>query len=371
MKQVFFVLIFLLMSISRINAQCEEDCVWPGDLNANGIANNLDILAIGFSIDETGPTRANPSNDWEGFLVDDWTGNLPGLNKNFKHSDADGNGVVNDQDQLPISINYNLTNDSFAGLLGNNLIGNDLFLVPQNLIASPSGSYIIDIHLGTADNVINDIYGIGFQIEVDTGYVSSVNFDFSESWIGVNDDVLAYGKYSDEIEHIGTAITRLDGTTVSGFGKIAQLEIVITDVVLGLIVDPTECLPFFMNFQNVLGINDFEEDLLIKSRGDTLSLKDESQLTTTEALFDLQSKIKIHPNPVKDILHIQHPDIPIKSLALVNIMGQQVIKKHLPESSPAFNHTHSQIDVEQLPRGIYFLEISGAQFNVAKKIFLK
>lgn len=370
MRQVFFLFMVSILSVHGIKAQCEEDCVWPGDLNANGIANNLDVLAIGFSIDETGPARDNPNNNWEGFLVDDWAGNLPELNKNFKHSDADGNGVVNSDDQFPISINYNLTNDSFAGLLGNNLIGNDLFLVPENLVASPASSFFVDIHLGTEENPINDIYGIGFQIDIDTSYVADVIFDFSDNWIGSGDEVLNYGKYSDEIEHIATTTTRLDGTTVSGFGKIARIEIVITDVVLGLIIDSTECLPFFMEFQNVLGINEFEEDLLIESRGDTLTLKDESQLTNNTSILNNQLYFKVFPNPAKEVLQIRSFETSITSFALTDLTGRRILEKHFTTNNQAPNQ-NTQIDIKNIPRGLYFLEIKGEQSTFIEKVFLE
>lgn len=363
MKYIIVLFLVIASTIQVLNAQCIEDCVWPGDLNANGIANNLDILAIGFSIGETGPARDNPMNTWEAFAADDWAGSLPGLNKNFKHSDADGNGVVNADDQFPVSINYNQVNDSFAGLLGNNLIGDDLFVVPENVLAAPSGSFFMDIHLGTAEKQIEDIYGIGFQIDVDTQYVREVNFDFSESWIGIDEEIFAYGKYSDEIEDIGMAITRLDGTTVSGFGKIARIEIVITDVVLGLVTDSTACLPFLLNFQNVLGINEFEEDLLIEARGDSLALKNESQFTSNEEIIN-HPGWTVFPNPVKNRLNIRTTQEPIESLILYDLLGRVLIRKRFETIS----NDHITIDLSPVPGGLYFIELQGRHSKLTQKI---
>lgn len=343
--------------------QCEEDCVWPGDLNANGIANNLDILALGFSINATGPARANTSTDWEPLFADNWAGELPELGANFKHSDADGNGIVDESDRFPVSINYNFTNDLFTGLLGNDLLGEDLFVVAQNDVTSPSGSYILDIHLGDATNIIDSIYGIGFQIVVDTQLVESVNFDFSDSWIGTDEDILTYGKYSDEIEHIGTAITRLDGNAVSGFGKIAQLEIVITDVVLGLITDTTSCLPFYLDFENVLGIDNQEMDMMISAQNDSLTLKHDSQLVSTS---DIESftPLKVYPNPAKETIFIEDMLHVADELIIYNALGQKVRSLAIREEVQA-------ISIDDLQSGIYLLSFTKQeQFIFNHKILI-
>ena len=370
MKYLFVLFVLFASTVQVVNAQCEENCVWPGDLNANGIVNNLDILTFGFALEETGPARADQTTNWEAYAAEDWIGNLPGLNTNFKHADADGNGVINTNDQFPVSINYNQTNDTFTDLLGNDILGNDLFLVPQNLIASPGGTFVLDIHLGSAGAPIEEVYGIGFQINVDTQYVTDVNFDFSESWIGSGDDIFAYGKYSDEIEHIGTAITRLDGTTVSGFGKIAQVEIVITDVVLGLVVDSTACLPFTLDFTNVLGINEFEEDLLIEAEGDSLMLKNESQLTSTNHLEAHESTFEVYPNPVEEQLFIHSKNDQIKSLEVYDLLGRLLIQK-VVELNDISGRGITPFDLSEIPKGLYILNIKGETSSATQKIQLK
>ena len=369
MKQLIVLFFTILGALPILHAQCTEDCVWPGDLNANGIANNLDILALGFAINETGPPRSPANNDWEAMEVDNWTGNLPFLGANFKHCDANGDGLISTDDQFPISINYNKTNPNFTGLLGNNLVGDDLFLVPQNNTTSPGGSYFIDVHLGRSGQTIDGIYGIGFQVLFDTQYVAEVKFDFSESWLGMDEEIFAYGKYSDQSEHAGTAITRLDGTPVSGFGKIAQMEIVITDVVLGLVNDTTACLPFSLQFENVLGINEFEEDLMIRAKGDSLKLKHPSQIVSTQNIENQASNFSIYPNPVQDILHLKTDQQKIQQLVLYNQLGQNVYQKHISQKET--KQQHFQITTTQLPRGIYFLSIETEASKHLEKLVLQ
>ena len=142
----------LLVALSTLAySQCTDDCVWPGDLNANGVVNALDALAIGFAIDATGPARADMNTDWQPLEADDWGQVLPSLGTDFKHIDADGDGLVEENDQFTISVNYERMNDNFTGYLGSQILGDDLFAVPSATEFSPGQSILLDIHLGTAE----------------------------------------------------------------------------------------------------------------------------------------------------------------------------------------------------------------------------
>lgn len=350
-----------------LQAQCTDDCVWPGDMNANGIANNLDVLAYGIAFGEMGPIRAGATTTWEAQEAENWGLDLPVLGADYKHVDANGDGLIDNDDQFVIAVNYNETNENFAGLLGNDLLGDDLFLVPQNTVTSPGGSLFFDVHLGTEDNQISDLYGIGFQLDIDTQYVQGVNFDFSDSWIGVDEEYFGFGKFSDEIDHASTAITRLDGNTISGFGKIAQIEIVIIDVILGFEADSTTCLPFPIEFKNVLAIDNEEGDLMIGSQGETLNLKHPSQLTAVNDLTTIDNSIAIYPNPAQDFLWVMSRDEAIESARIYNQLGQRVLQ----QSFNNINETQ-RIDLKSLPvsSGFYFVEIISNNTKSVQKIFI-
>ncbi|MFK7808515.1 MAG: T9SS type A sorting domain-containing protein [Saprospiraceae bacterium] len=365
------VLLSLAVFICQLSfAQCTEDCVWPGDMNANGIANSLDVLAIGLAWGETGPSRTDTSTDWEALDATDWLGNLPTLGTNHKHADADGDGALTEQDLLPININYNKTNDNFTGLLGNEIVGSDLFAIPQSTIVSTGASLFLDIHLGDANNEITDIHGVGFQLDLDTQYVAEVLFDFSESWLGSEDELLEYGKYNGEHDHAGMAITRKDGTTVNGFGRIARVEIVIVDVILAMEVDTTVCIPFNFGFKNVLGINAEEADLMISALPDSVNLKHESQLTTLAkepqaATFNLD----VYPNPASEVIHIRHTAQPINQICFYNQLGQRTYEKTFSQDRSM--QSGDQIRLPELSKGLYFVRFESGSVHVVRKILIE
>ncbi len=367
-QQVLTLLMAVLLSTFG-KAQCTVDCVWPGDLNANGVANNLDFLTLGFSFSATGPLRANQTVLWQPLTAADWVGTIPSLGTNFKHCDADGNGLIDEQDRLPININYNQTNPDFAGFLGNNIPGDDLFIVPIVPIAAPADTLVFDIHLGTTGSPVEDIYGIGFRLVVDTQYVSEILVDYSNSWIGIPTEVLSYSKYSGDFDHAGLAITRLDGTMKSGAGSIAQVKIVITDVILGLEMDSTACIPFPIKLEYVYGIDNMGTDQLITTNANSLMLKHPSMLTSTEEIFPKQdASILVYPNPVTDHITIWSDQAPIHAIALYNSLGILVHRQQNEEGGKSVN---INIKTRQLPAGYYLLQIKNGPFTTLKKVFLE
>lgn len=362
-----FMMLFVVVGITSAQ-DCTDDCVWPGDLNANGVANYLDFLALGFSYEATGPVRPNATTDWTPQEAEDWFGDLPVLDANFKHSDADGNGVVDLMDRFVIAVNYTQMNPNFVDFLGNEIEGNDLFVVPVDSFVSPGGSFLFDIHLGTMANPIADMYGIGFQMNLDTQFVENVTFDYSNSWLGVDEELLVHDKYSVDQDFLGMAQTRHDGTSVSGFGPIARVEIVITDVILGLQLDTTACIPFPVSFENVLGINENEEDQLITTRGDVMGLKHPSQLlSTTNETTPKNYNFKIFPNPNEGIVSITSSEN-FEEVLLYNQIGQLLWREVLTFSETDYRVNFSNLN---LPKGLYFLSVGNSEKSAIQKLILE
>ena len=116
------VLMMLLVfgSVSSISAQTD---VWPGDINNNGIVNNIDLLYWGIAKGDTGTKRDETGTEWHSYeLTAEWDDNyLDGLN--YAQGDADGKGKIEGSDRNAIlKDNYGLTHgivtpDAF--LIGN------------------------------------------------------------------------------------------------------------------------------------------------------------------------------------------------------------------------------------------------------------
>lgn len=83
-------------------------------------------------------------------------------------------------------------------------------------------------------------------------------------------------------------------------------------------------------------------------------IENDCMLTNTETLR--LSEIKVFPNPVADILYVQTEDMVRSTVRLLDTRGQEL--KHLE-----WQGYQLEIDMTNLPSGVYFLQIGGEQFR--------
>lgn len=92
---------------------CESDCIYPGDSNQDGIANGLDMLELGVGIRkrQEGTPRMNTTANWVPQKGEDWE-NATNGGINYKHVDANGDGILNNLDGIALLKNWRLENES-------------------------------------------------------------------------------------------------------------------------------------------------------------------------------------------------------------------------------------------------------------------
>ncbi len=70
----------------------------------------------------------------------------------------------------------------------------------------------------------------------------------------------------------------------------------------------------------------------------------------------------VWPNPARDVLNIQSENVQFEEVSIIDIQGRVV--EHLSHSNS------SNIDISQLKEGSYFVQISGSNFKVIKKLMV-
>lgn len=93
-------------------ANCDDiDCVWPGDVNNNGVVLGDDLLALQYCKINNfqGPSRDFIGQYWSGHEADTWDDDIALLNINGKHADCLGDGTVGDTDIAAYLANYRRT----------------------------------------------------------------------------------------------------------------------------------------------------------------------------------------------------------------------------------------------------------------------
>lgn len=101
--------------------------------------------------------------------------------------------------------------------------------------------------------------------------------------------------------------------------------------------------------------------VITDSQGNQLVYGD-VQLNTSE--FSLNS-IEIYPNPVKDFLSIENPNLNIDKIQLLDLQGKIVLEQRISSAS-------IKLDLKNLPKGIYILQLkSNHQILQSEKIIKK
>ncbi|MFT4759688.1 MAG: hypothetical protein ACI9LN_001653 [Saprospiraceae bacterium] len=225
-----------------------QNIVYPGDINNNGIVSGVDLLYFGTAFEATGGERPGATLNWLGQEIEQpWTEEFPG-GINLSYADADGNGVVDENDLLGgILGNFEKLHgaQSSEGYM-NGVEGIDplVALIPHAPQAYPNSEIGFDIELGSSALPIAEFYGISFIVRFSEDVIdesSGVQFEIgNNSWIDPaqnNHRKIATLRDDGSIEF---AITRLDKQPISGSGNAAQFFIIIEDFVDDLPADSVE-----------------------------------------------------------------------------------------------------------------------------------
>ena len=326
-----------------------EPGVWPGDTDTTQHVDNFDLLNIGLAYGNTGTARNTASIVWDGYLTPDWTKVTPVSNINFKHMDCNGDGIINMQDTVAISNNWNASysyNKSSAGTI-------PLYIQP---ITPNTNNASLPIMFGDASITANDIYGIAFTISYDTSLVepNTIDIAIDASWLGTaGTDLIKIHKdfYIDGMVQI--AITRTDGVDIDGFGQIASLIFTIQDDIM-----QRDVLKFPFEISNVKTINANEVEILTNPMQTELNV-----ISTNTNQLDLSQLVHVFPNPTSNVLNIQSEDLTIEQITLTNIAGQVIETKMI-------NNYQTELYMQNLPNGIYTLSIMTNKGLIHKKVNL-
>ena len=321
-----------------------DDNVWPGDTNADNIASNVDLLSIGLAFGNTGPARSNMTSEWAGLVSQNWGDNFAN-GTNYKHADANGDGIVNLADIQVLEQNYGLEHGpvtEFEPLPFTDL-DPPIFVDLDENDQLPAGAVVeIPVVAGSANQAIQDIYGLAFTLELDPDIFSMGTLDiiYPTSWFGepgINTATI-HEIYPDG--RVEVALTRTDHNNVSGFGPIMYLRIIIDDIA-GVQV-PTE-----MVVKNLHGINHSEQPLVLRPGTSTAMVT-----KTSEGGIDREALVNsfgIFPNPTMDWVNFQNQyNMPPNRVDIFNAAGQ-----HLQTLKEPGMH----LDVRFLPAGVYMIQV--------------
>lgn len=332
------------------------NCVWPGDADNDGVANNNDLLALGLMHGNMGVPRPNASLNWTGQAAYAWPTSLPsGVNANY--SDTDGSGTVNDDDTLAIHLNYGLTHTkgqaSFGGM-GDPILYLDY---PTDSVAA-GDTVVMDLVFGTDTLPADSIYGIALTVQYDLTLVDSGSAHFGYSgWLGnYGTDLLGIQHDNQPNGEVDLGLTRINQMPMSGYGVVASFSIVMIDDIAGK-----------TSLAEILEL-DIVKVRIIRLDGSEVPVNAQPTLLTVTASGstgirpDLGTALRVYPIPAQNQLFVELGSAQNWTVSLLTLDGKEV------NAAEARMTDRLTLPLEGLSNGLYFLRVRNERGTEVRKV---
>ena len=356
------------------NGCADEDCVWPGDTNNDGVVDVDDLLPIGLAMGASGtPRPVLDPTAWSAQYGADWGEDLNGLD--YKFIDANGDRFISAADTQVVMDNLGLGHRLRAEQLSFTDFDLNIFGPTE---AEPGDLLQLEVVAGNSFVVVEDVFGFRFAFQYDPTVIepTTVGLDFDqESWIAYDSPILALTKNDPDNGVLTAAFTRTSRDGISGFGQIATFNVVVEDVFgfretyededtnVPTITTTFGAGPTGTTVTNAAGhtsavrVNPF--DLKIKQRPAT----DAGAFPPAVANDFLDGKLLAFPNPTANTLTVHlNGQQTFTDLKLVDLTGRLV----LTEGNLQTNHR--ELDLSTLPNGIYTLVLTTEDGVVNRKV---
>lgn len=334
--------------LDTVNISQMIDCVFPGDVNYDGVADGLDVVALGTAYGVNGNLRPNASLQWYGQYTYNWAGSIT-TGANYKQGDTNGDGQINANDTLAIQQNFGQTHNKAGGIA----TGTEVFrFVPVNPAVQAGDIAEWDVYLeGLGQSGLDSIYGMELTLGWPSNLVTAMSYaDMSSTWFAPAGNHL-------EITHVvggqaTLAITRTSQVDTSGHGRVMRI---------GLVTNPnmpvgqvSSLVPSVLS-SNVLGMNLFPRVPQIQSTAMTV-------LGPVQVTPQVITHVSVWPMPAADVLHVFAEGLMPTEVQLVDMLGQ-VVKAY-----PWGDGEILDLPLGGIAAGNYCLKVQTTQGVLTKRI---
>ena len=329
----------------------EDECLWPGDCNNDGVVDVKDLIPIGsaFLDSNFNARRILPTADWMIQYASNWQDKKWQIDKKF--ADCNGDGIIDIQDRDAIRLNYGYTQqkmfedpdlDPHGPLL-------NLVAIRDSVFAGDTAKF--DLYFGESTKEAENVYGISLSLGHEVAELNGLTQNtasFPVSWFGEEGkDMITMS--TETSGGIDMALVRTDKKNRTGHGIIASVKIIIPDNLGEKINDIIK-----LNLKDVLIVS-YEEDTIIPDFN-----SEGTRFIELLRLNPVFSSLNFHPNPTKSLLNIQVSE-KIESLKVVDIHGRELLKI-FPDSA------HFNVNISHLSRGSYFLIAESASRKYGARV---
>lgn len=328
--------------------------VWPGDANNDSLVNNNDLLSVGLFYSQTGTPRASISNTWQANFSNNW-GTLQPNGQDIKHADCNGDGTIDANDTLAINLNFNLIHAIVPAPHNDNemRVASDMYFVFSGSNYNPGDWVYAELWLGTSLAPVSNLYGIAVNINYDASLVQTGTemITYSPCWLGTpGTNALKVGKVDAPANKAYVALTRIDHTDVSGFGKIADFKFQIKTTLTSQAIFHLAVSDYVAN--NAAGLAQ-----VFTAFTDSIAVN--QSVGIQEA--NMASGLTIFPNPFSSQTTISFTkEMKNATVKIIDVLGKEV--KNI-------NFSGSQLIIPkgELNAGVYFVQVVSDKMLIANE----
>ncbi|MEO1437296.1 MAG: T9SS type A sorting domain-containing protein, partial [Bacteroidota bacterium] len=339
---------------------CTTDCVWPGDINRDGIVDMIDVLRLAGVEGTTGPDRFPVTTAWFPYNAPAWD---PGFvytdGINLVNADCNGNGITNGAEDLEaIKLNYGLTNNLYTGDSGEDIPGTELF-VEKTIFDPPLDAIVpgtfnqFDIWVALPPQEQGQVAGLAFDLQVEAT-------DFTPQAIISNllqpiFNVLHTRSEGEGLLEYGGASSTGNALPVSANLRLARFRVLVP-------VDIPDC-EVRMTFSNVKAVRTDGTYFTLENADSVWPIQGCVVVNTEEPNLTGVA-VELMPNPSSDQVFIQADDLQIQQIEVFDINGRQI-------AVPLSWDTYPVLTVKHLPEGVYLIRLQTDQGEVTKRLVVQ
>lgn len=275
----------------------------------------------------------------------DWSQSFQ-LGANYKHSDCNGDGVVNAQDTLAISLNYgNVHPFRFAQPPAVQANYPDFYLVANMDTAGTNQQVNFDLMLGRNTLPVDSIYAIAFKLNYNPANVQAnmMGCTFGTSWMGtIGSNMISMQKNFDTQGYMDVALTRINQTNATnGMGQIGTFRLTTPSSGSNIVSIP-------VSISDAYAVTVGKRTVSLNLWTDSVIFNPNLSGINNLLFSDLFS---LYPNPSNGIFTLESKDNSAGTVEICNTLGEVVM-------SISVTGTPTKIDACALASGIYTIRVT-------------
>jgi PKD domain len=354
------------------DAPIYSEYVLPGDADGSQRANVYDLLKIGQGYGVVGVPRPEASIEWAAQYAPKWA-EIANDGVNLKHSDTNGDGLINDFDIEALELNYQPINISVPPIEVPPLTYSPALpsirveFADDTLSISQSGPVQIQAELvvGQSTQPVFGLYGVAGAMRYPDFVNHNPSFGYDPALLGSPNFVVSMNQDFHDQFQLDFGVSRKNGQGANGHGNLATVTFSADYIIIIDIIDRAESkiIPFVVPLEGIKAIDPQGNEILLSAPPELDTLWIKNNLLNSTKGRDLEAfRAEIFPNPTDQSSIVRTQGVSIERVVVRNAMGQTVYETYQTGGETA------ALPTAQWPQGHYAVQVATAKGVVERRL---